>query len=105
MNGRYRDLFPAAGRGRGLGRIAGRGAYMPPRMDEDLRRAMEMGRARILVVGIFMALVFTVIGALAAQAFREIEDRTIDGWEGAILERGRARRAFRRLTEDELSDI
>ena len=43
--------------------------------------------------------------SLAAQAFREIEDRTIDGWEGAILERGRPRRAFRRLTQDELADI
>ena len=68
MNRRaYMDLFPAAGRGRGLGRIAGRGAYMPPRMDEDVRRAMEMGRARILVVGIFMALVFTVIGGRLTQ--------------------------------------
>ncbi len=43
--------------------------------------------------------------SLAAQAFREIEDRAIDGWEGAILERGRTRRAFRRLTDEELAGI
>jgi len=64
MNGRaYRDLFPGASHGKRLGR----GAYMPPRMDEDVRRAMEMGRARILVAGLFMALVFTVIGGRLTQ--------------------------------------
>ena len=64
MNGRtYRDLFPGASHGMRLGR----GAYMPPRMDEDVRRAMEMGRARILVAGLFMALVFTVIGGRLTQ--------------------------------------
>jgi len=62
MNGRaYRDLFP----GRGLRR--GRGTYMPPRMDDDMRRFMEMGRARILVAGIFMALIFTVVGGRRTQ--------------------------------------
>lgn len=68
MSGRsYRDLFPFAGGGAGLGRAAGHGAYMPPRMDVDLRRTAEMGRARILVAGIFMALVFTVIGGRLTQ--------------------------------------
>jgi cell division protein FtsI (penicillin-binding protein 3) len=61
--GSYRDLFPGAGRGLKLGRRA----YMPPRMDEDMRRFMEMGRARILVAGIFMALVFTIIGGRLTQ--------------------------------------
>jgi cell division protein FtsI (penicillin-binding protein 3) len=50
-----------------LSRIAGRGAYMPPRMDDDARRFVEMGRARIVVAGIFMALVFTVIGGRLTQ--------------------------------------
>ena len=68
MNGRaYRDLFPTAGRAMRLSRIAGRGAYMPPRMDDDARRFVEMGRARIVVAGIFMALVFTVIGGRLTQ--------------------------------------
>lgn len=64
MSGRaYRDLFPGAGHGLRLGR----GAYMPPRMDDDMRRFMEMGRARILVAGIFMALVFTIVGGRLTQ--------------------------------------
>ena len=58
-----RDLFPGAGRALKLGRRA----YMPPRMDEDTRRFMETGRARILVAGIFMALVFTTIGGRLTQ--------------------------------------
>ncbi|HDH03440.1 MAG TPA: proteasome subunit alpha [Actinobacteria bacterium] len=40
---------------------------------------------------------------LAANAFREVEDRTIEGWEAAILDRGAERRSFRRLTEEELA--
>lgn len=64
MSGRaYRDLFPSAGRGLQLGRRA----YMPPRMDEDMQRFMETGRARILVAGVFMALIFTVIGGRLTQ--------------------------------------
>lgn len=59
----YRELFPSAGRGLSLGR----GAYLPPRMDEDMRRFIEMGRARILVTGIFMALVFAIIGGRLTQ--------------------------------------
>ena len=42
---------------------------------------------------------------MAAQAFRVIEDREIDGWEGAVLERSSERRTFRRLSEEELADI
>ena len=68
MSGRsYRDLFPSADGGRELGRITGRGAYMPPRMDVEMRRVTEMGRARILVAGIFMALIFTTIGGRLTQ--------------------------------------
>lgn len=59
----YRDLFPNANRSLRLGR----GAYMPPRMDENMRRFMEMGRARILVAGFFIALAFTVIGGRLTQ--------------------------------------
>ena len=88
MSGRaYRDLFPGAGHG--LRR--GRGAYMPPRMDDDMRRFMEMGRARILVAGIFMALVFTVVGGRLTQlAIRgESGDRPI----AIAAERDEPRRA------------
>jgi proteasome alpha subunit len=42
---------------------------------------------------------------LAAEAFRHVEERQIDGWEGALLERSRTKRRFRRLTKDELASI
>jgi proteasome alpha subunit len=42
---------------------------------------------------------------LAAGAFREVENRDIEGWEAAILERSAGRRSFRRLTEEELAAI
>jgi proteasome alpha subunit len=42
---------------------------------------------------------------LAAGAFREVEERDIDGWEAAILERAADRRTFRRLSDEELSPI
>ena len=42
---------------------------------------------------------------LAKTAFRSLmEDRSIQGWEGAVLDRTLGRRTFRRLTEDELAD-
>ena len=41
----------------------------------------------------------------AAAAFRLVEDRDIDGWEGALLERHREKRRFRRLTSDELAEV
>ena len=49
----------------------------------------------------------TVADALrnAAGAFRFVEDRDIDGWEGALLERHGEKRRFRRLTKDELAEI
>jgi len=43
--------------------------------------------------------------SMAADAFRIIEERDIDGWEGAILERASTRRAFRRLADEELAGI
>lgn len=46
---------------------------------------------------------------LAAEAFRVVEDREIDGWEGALLERAApapgANRRFRRLTREELAGV
>lgn len=42
---------------------------------------------------------------LAASAFREVEEREIDGWEGAMLDRADTRRTFRRLTDEELAPI
>jgi len=38
------------------------GPYMPPRLDDRVRKALETGRARILVAGFFMALAFTLVG-------------------------------------------
>lgn len=43
--------------------------------------------------------------ALAASAFRQVEDREIDGWEAALLDRTERRRAFRRLSDEELAPI
>ena len=43
--------------------------------------------------------------SMAAEAFRVIEDREIDGWEAAVLERAEDRRTFRRLEQAELADI
>ena len=42
---------------------------------------------------------------LAKNAFRSLEDeRGIEGWEGAVLDRKRGRRTFRRLEAAELAD-
>ena len=42
---------------------------------------------------------------LAKNAFRSLEDeRGIEGWEGAVLDRTRGRRTFRRLEDAELAD-
>ena len=42
---------------------------------------------------------------VAANAFQIIEDREIEGWEGAILERAGDRRTFRRFDPEEFSSI
>ena len=42
---------------------------------------------------------------LAADAFRSVEERDIDGWEGAMLERDGDQRRFRRLATDRLAPI
>lgn len=42
---------------------------------------------------------------MAADAFRNVEDRRIDGWEGALLDRRIDKRRFRRLSKDRLADI
>ena len=41
----------------------------------------------------------------AAESFRVVEDRDIEGWEGALLERDRTNRCFRRLPKERLADI
>ena len=41
----------------------------------------------------------------AAAAFRFVEDRDIDGWESALLERNLPKRRFRRLTKEQLVGI
>jgi len=43
--------------------------------------------------------------SMAAEAFRVIEDREIDGWEAAVLDRDGERRTFRRLSQEELAEI
>ena len=48
-------------RGRGFG------PYMPPRLGDDVRKALEVGRARMLVAGLFMMLAFTLVGGRMAQ--------------------------------------
>jgi proteasome alpha subunit len=40
---------------------------------------------------------------LAAGAFAEVEQREIDGWEAAVLDRSRERRTFRRLSQEEIA--
>ena len=41
---------------------------------------------------------------LAKGAFLSLEADRIEGWEGAVLDRGRGRRTFRRLEAAELAD-
>jgi proteasome alpha subunit len=40
---------------------------------------------------------------MVAGAFAEVEQREIDGWEAAVLDRTRDRRMFRRLTQEEIA--
>lgn len=42
---------------------------------------------------------------MAAAAFREVQERETEGWEGALLDRGGSHRRFRRLAAEELSQI
>jgi cell division protein FtsI (penicillin-binding protein 3) len=53
----------------GMRRRRGRtfGPYMPPRLDEDVRKALDMGRARMLVAGLFMLLAFALVGGRLTQ--------------------------------------
>ena len=49
-----------------INRVAGvssRAAYIPPRLDGHVRQALEMGRARLFVAGVAIALAFTIVGA------------------------------------------
>ena len=41
---------------------------------------------------------------MVAQAFSEVEQREIDGWEAAVLDGTKKRRTFRRLTQEEITD-
>ncbi|HEM45415.1 MAG TPA: hypothetical protein ENO23_00050, partial [Alphaproteobacteria bacterium] len=42
-------------------------AYMPPRMDDRVRHALEVGRVRMLVVGAALLFAFTIVGGRLAQ--------------------------------------
>jgi proteasome alpha subunit len=41
---------------------------------------------------------------MVAQAFAEVEQREIDGWEAAVLDGTKKRRTFRRLTQEEITE-
>jgi len=40
---------------------------------------------------------------MVADAFKQVEQRQIDGWEAAVLDRQTERRTFRRLSQDEIA--
>jgi proteasome alpha subunit len=40
---------------------------------------------------------------MVAAAFGQVEQREIDGWEAAVLDKGAERRTFRRLTQEEIT--
>ncbi len=42
---------------------------------------------------------------MAADAYRHVEERNVGGWEGALLERDRENRRFRRLPKEQLAGI
>ena len=43
------------------------GPYMPPRLGDDVRKALEVGRARMLVAAFFMMLAFALVGGRVTQ--------------------------------------
>lgn len=64
------DQFAA----RTMGRVArprrdkyGHAAYMPPRMDDRMRQALEVGRVRLLVAGVALLMVFGVVSGRVTQ--------------------------------------
>jgi len=64
------DLFAARGAaGAAMLRRRGHGhaAYIPPRLDERVRQALEIGRARMIVVGTVLLLAFAVVGGRLTQ--------------------------------------
>ena len=74
---------------RGYTAIGGQADELSGRLGEDYEGTPDLGEAL----------------ALAANAFRVVEDREIDGWEGALLQREGPQRRFRRLSKDELAGI
>jgi len=63
---RYLDRIDGGtGRSRPGGRFCG--PYLPPRPGHDVRQALEVGRARMLVAGFFMMLAFAVVGGRLIQ--------------------------------------
>jgi len=62
------------------------GPYMPPRLDDRVRRALETGRARMFVAGLFLALAFALVAGRATElavagesgAHRSLAHRTAD---------------------------
>lgn len=85
-DGRYTYIL---GVGPGSRRQSGRasGLYMPPRQDDNTRRKLEMGRARMLVAGIFMICAFAIVGGRLTQlavlgesgARHTVAQKSVDG--------------------------
>lgn len=74
----------AAGPRRRRGRAFG--PYMPPRLDDGIRRTLETGRARMFVAGFFMMLAFVLVGGRLTElavlgetdAYRPVSQQTAD---------------------------
>ncbi|GIU93050.1 MAG: proteasome subunit alpha [Acidimicrobiia bacterium] len=64
---------------------------------EELERALRDGFSEGL--GLDQAI------RLGVEAFRTAEGRESEGWEAAVLDRTNGRRAFRRLTDEELRSV
>jgi len=62
------------------------GPYMPPRLDDRVRQALETGRVRMFVAGLFLALAFALVAGRATElavagesgAHRSLAHRTAD---------------------------
>ena len=74
---------------RGYTAIGGQADDLSDRLGEDYEDTLGLAEAL----------------TLTANAFREVEGRAIDGWEGALLAREGPARRFRRLTKEELGEI
>lgn len=73
----------------GVAAIGGQAEALLEKLREGYKRGMPMTEAL----------------GMAAAAFREVQERAAEGWEGALLDREGSHRRFRRLAAEELSKI